>query len=137
MTTEVLVLLLAFQVKHLIADYYLQFPYMYENKGKPIGWLKPLIDHSLVHAGLSILIVAIYGTITLPNVEPAYSYALIICVFLFDFVTHFITDRWKATRKGGPDTSGFWKNLGIDQMIHHTVGILIVWYMTIGVQYGL
>jgi len=121
MTTEILILLLAFQAKHLIADYYLQFPYMYENKGKEKGWLGPLFDHAGIHAAFTFWIVLFLTTTSL---------WIAFSVFIFDFTTHFITDRWKATRKTDPSQSWFWQSLGIDQMIHHTVGILIIWWIT-------
>ena len=125
-------LLIVFQFKHLIADYYLQFPYMYENKGKPgiTNWVRPLFDHAMVHTTFTFVI--IFGFLV-GYLELAYDQSLVIAgaAGLFDFVTHFVTDRWKATRKGGPDTAEFWQHLGIDQMVHHIVGIIIT-FGTIG-----
>ena len=116
MSIDILILLVAFQLKHLVADYYLQFPYMYENKGKPTGWVMPLVHHSEVHAAFTLFIIGLYAEgIMIP-----------LAAMLFDFTTHFITDRWKAIKKDGPDTSAFWYSLGIDQMVHHIVGILII-----------
>ena len=131
MTTTVLILLLVFQVKHLIADYYLQFPYMYQNKGAKTGWFKPLLDHSLVHAGLTVIILTVYLYSATPNTPDGLIQMATIPLMagIFDFVTHFVTDRWKATQGVGPDTSKFWQDLGIDQMAHHIVGILIVWWI--------
>jgi hypothetical protein len=119
-------LLLLFQVKHLIADYYLQLPYMYENKGKPRGWFKPLFDHAVVHATGTMIIVGPYLIVT----DYKYSFTVMVILAFFDLVTHFIIDRWKATRKGGPNTPEFWQYLGIDQMLHHVVGILIIMVLT-------
>jgi hypothetical protein len=120
MSTEILVLLVLFQFKHLIADYYLQFPYMYLNKGKEQGWFWPLTHHANVHAAFTLVIIGFYSQgILVP-----------IGAMIFDFVTHFITDRWKATRGLSPDTEKFWINLGIDQMVHHIVGIIIIYAVT-------
>ena len=127
MTTEILILLLAFQIKHLIADYYLQFPYMYENKGKENGWILPLTNHALIHTIGTMLIAGGYLILyneTRPNIDIN---IFIISLALFDFLSHFITDRWKATRKTNPSESWFWRSLGIDQMIHHIVGIIIIY----------
>ena len=121
MNETILIMLLAFQIKHLVADYYLQYPYMYENKGKAKGWFKPLLDHSLVHTLGTALIVVAYSIFIVKL-----SLTVMIGLILFDLVTHFITDRWKATRKTDPSQAFFWESLGIDQMVHHTVGILIV-----------
>jgi len=125
MTLDALILLLVFQIKHLLADYYLQFPYMYENKGKPTGWVEPLLDHAGVHAIFTAIIIGVYFDIY--DVSNTLDHnILFFSIIVFDFVTHFITDRWKATRGRTPNESKFWTALGIDQMVHHTVGILIV-----------
>ena len=131
MTTEILILLLMFQIKHLIADYYLQFPYMYENKGKKTNWIEPLSNHAGVHALGTLFIVLPYFIYTgIPDkISGTIAGFYILGIMMFDFVTHFITDRWKATRKQDPSQKQFWKSLGIDQMIHHIVGILIIWYI--------
>lgn len=120
---EIFVLLVLFQVKHLVADYYLQFPYMYENKGKKDGWFSPLFSHSVVHGIGTLWIMIPYELIVGTN-----SFWILILPF-FDIITHFVIDRWKATRKGGPDTSQFWTNLGIDQMLHHLVSIGIIYLL--------
>jgi len=112
-------LLVAFQLKHLIADYYLQYPFMYENKGKATGWLIPLSMHSFTHASIVVTIAGFAGA----------TLELALIAALIDFGTHFAIDRWKATQPEVPDTSKFWTNLGIDQMLHHLVGIGIVYIL--------
>ncbi len=130
MTTEIFLLLLAFQFKHLIADYYLQFPYMYENKGKPTGWILPLTNHAIIHTIGTMLIVGTY-LIVFKETRPTIDINIIILfAALFDFTTHFITDRIKAIQPEGPDTKRFWTNLGWDQLTHHTTGIIIIFYIT-------
>lgn len=119
----IFVMLVLFQFKHLLADYYLQFPYMYENKGKLTGWKKPLLDHSLVHGLITTIVLGIFANTG--NV-------LYIPLFvLFDISTHFVIDRWKAVKREAPDMPEFWYHLGIDQMLHHIVGILIIYGMYI------
>ena len=124
MTIEtIFLLLLAFQVKHFIADYPLQFPYMYENKGKLSGWVKPLRDHALVHATFTF-----FMTVGFVGISMA------LALSAFDFITHFLTDRWKAKAGGNcNESASFWINLGIDQMIHHTVGIITIYMVYINV----
>ena len=112
---EIFFLLIVFQFKHLIADYYLQFSYMYMNKGQDKGWIMPLVHHAGIHGIFTFFIVIWFV-----------SWPLAIGLMLFDFVTHFVTDRWKAFKRQSPDMAEFWTNLGIDQMVHHLVGILIV-----------
>lgn len=117
-----LILFMAFQVKHLIIDFYLQTPYMYENKGKVEGWVAPLASHALEHA-LGTLAILVILNIYSGNQMISY---LIFKLTVFDFVTHFIIDRWKATQKVTPQEEIFWTNLGWDQFLHHSVGIFII-----------
>ncbi len=116
---DIFILLAVFQLKHLIADYFLQTPYMYLNKGAKKDWFIPLMSHSLVHGIFTFVIILAYN----------YSSKLAIFAFMFDVITHFITDRWKATQTYTPQQSQFWIALGIDQYIHHIVGIVIVAYI--------
>ena len=126
---QFLILALIFQIKHLLADYYQQTPYMYLNKGQPIGWEIPLALHAGIQASYTFVISA--GYLLYQNLAWSDILVLSFGFWVFDFVTHFVTDRWKATRKGGPDTPKFWIYLGWDQMIHHIVGLLIVYALVI------
>jgi len=129
--TDIFVLLIIFQLKHLVADYYLQFPYMYINKGADENWLEPLTHHAIIHAAFAMIISVIYLA-GFREAEMPYGVVISAMVGMFDFSTHFVTDRWKAIKKDGPDTSKFWYSLGIDQMVHHIVGIIIVYWITQG-----
>ncbi len=124
-TTIIFILLMVFQIKHLIADYYLQTPRMYLNKGKSYGWFWPLVEHAGVHAIGTFVIIII--TLVLTGGFAITDIQLIALVASgFDFLTHFAIDRWKATKKQTPDQPAFWVSLGWDQMGHHIVGILII-----------
>ena len=112
-------LLIAFQVKHFLADYPLQFPYMLR-KFRP-GWdfVLPLTAHCAVHAAMTLLIVL--------WVRPELWWLAI-----GDFVVHFVMDRLKS----GPRFLGrfsdqtktlYWVSFGFDQMVHHLTHFLIVW----------
>lgn len=50
-----LLLVVAFKIKHFVADYPLQTPYML-GKFKARGWVRPLAAHAGVHAGLTAAI---------------------------------------------------------------------------------
>jgi hypothetical protein len=129
MELHFLTLLLVFQLKHLIADYYLQYAHMYENKGKKTGWVFPLAEHAGVHAVLTFLIVIGTGILLYPDLCGPSVLIAGLGLPLFDFITHFIIDRWKAVKPYGPDNARFWVLLGQDQMLHHIVGILISYYI--------
>lgn len=114
----ILFLVFIFQLKHLIADYYLQVPYMYLNKGKESNWVLPLASHAGVHALFTLAIAIWFGYVA-------------IFAAVLDFVTHFIIDRWKARQTLTPQESKFWVNLGIDQFLHHIVAIVIIFMILI------
>lgn len=127
MELHFLILLLIFVVKHVVADYYLQVPYMYENKGKDIGWCRPLADHSGVHAVFTWLIAFVY--VASMTDAPLIAVLAASVFAVFDFVTHFVTDRWKATQTTDPLQEWSWRALGIDQGIHQAVGVIITYFM--------
>lgn len=124
-----------FQVKHFLADYPFQTPYMLQ-KFKKQGWILPLAAHAGVHAGFTILI-SIW-------MKPTLAFPLA----LFDFVTHFVMDRIKAS----PDLLGrykvlssaeypsatpearrantyFWWAMGFDQMVHQLSYLVIIFFL--------
>lgn len=83
---EVLALLILFQFKHFLADYPLQGQYMLGKfKG---GWafVLPLTAHCAVHAALTGLIV-----------WPLIPWRIVLVLMCFDFLTHFLMDRIKAS----------------------------------------
>lgn len=139
MTTEtIFLLLIVFQVKHFLADYPLQTPYMLR-KFLP-GWdfFLPLVTHAGFHAILTLNICyAFSGNITLS-----------MQLATFDFVIHFIMDRIKAgpkylgrfkalaaseymnaTHKQKIENKLFWISLGLDQKIHHLTHYAIIYVL--------
>ena len=112
-------LLVVFQIKHFLADFPLQFPYMLR-KFRP-GWdfVLPLTMHCLVHSALTLLIVLCLDW-------------HLWWLALLDFVTHFIMDRIKSGprylgRFKDSTTTVYWVSFGFDQMVHHLTHMLIVW----------
>jgi hypothetical protein len=133
--TSIMLLFIAFQVKHFIADYPLQTEYML-GKFKDEGWVKPLLAHVAVHALGTFVITCWFGI------------ANAIYFSLFDSCIHFIMDRVKAdrkllgrfkpltaaiyltaTEKERRDNKYYYWSLGFDQLIHHLTGIVIIWLM--------
>ena len=142
---EVFILLIIYQVKHLVADYPLQNRYML-GKFKSSGWVLPLSTHCLVHAVFTLVITYVYicsGPITEDRVY------LIWQLPLLDFTLHFIMDRVKASPSllgrfkalskdqmlAGPSKKAlrsntlFWYSLGLDQMVHHLTHYLIIYIL--------
>lgn len=113
----IFVLLLIYQIKHLVCDYFLQGKYML-GKFNEQGWVKPLSAHCGVHALATFVIATIF------TFNPFIGFWLA----LFDFITHFLIDRTKviSSRDIGTQNPKFWHYLGIDQMLHHIIHYFII-----------
>lgn len=107
-------LLLALAVlmtKHTAADFLLQTPYQYLNKG--------IYGHpgGLLHAGIHIVLtIPVFLVLT-----PAFA-TLVPAVLAGEFVVHYHVDwiKEQAVKRGGWDqeTAQFWWALGLDQLAH-------------------
>lgn len=134
MIATTLVLLVIFQLKHLLADYPLQTKYML-GKFRDEGWELPLLAHVSVHAAFTFVIALHYV-----DVGKAVVFAG------FDGLIHFVMDRVKASPKmlgrfksltaetylaATPaqirSNTFFWWSLGFDQFIHGLTDTMIVW----------
>lgn len=96
------ILLIVYQIKHFLADYLFQTPYMLGKFKKFPDFIHPLAQHASVHAGFTIIISVCSGArgdVTLG-------------IGLLDFVAHFIVDRVKAS----PDMLGRFKALSTNEM---------------------
>ena len=97
--------------KHAVADFYLQTPYQYLNKGKyghPGG---------IIHAGIHTALTPLVYLVLLPG-----SLLIAAGLALGEFVVHYHIDGLKEqfTHRNGWTTSdrGFWFALGTDQLVH-------------------
>lgn len=150
------ILLIVYQIKHFVADYPLQIPYML-GKFKPYpAFILPLLAHTAVHGLFTFLIALCFKSV-----------GVAIALGLADMGIHFLVDRVKAS----PDLLGrfqalskkefleimdnmkyysqfpgttttmqtkpqceaklksnvyFWWALGIDQMAHHLTHYAII-----------
>ncbi len=114
------VLLVVFQLKHFLADYPLQRPYMLGKAQEGWGFVWPLIAHCLVHSSLTLIVLLICSRLDL------------WWLALVDFTVHFIMDRIKSGpnflgRYRDRNTAAYWNSFGFDQMVHHLTHIYIVW----------
>lgn len=112
-------LVLAFAIKQLGADFLLQTTWMAQGKERPSAWLAPLCAHAGVH-GLGTLLIALM-------VKPTLWW-----LALADFAIHTAIDRGKAliclrTRYQATD-AGFWWLIGVDQFLHQVthIGLALV-----------
>lgn len=116
-------LLVAFQLKHFIADFPLQTPYMLGKFKGGTEWIEPLTAHAGVHA-LFTFAICLYWDFSMP-------WGMSILLAGLDFLVHFTVDRLKASPKLGGrwkiDRPQFWWALGADRMAHHLTHYFIIW----------
>ncbi len=134
MISLILLLWLAFDLKHFVADFVLQTNYM-QGKFRQTGWAAPLALHCLMHALCTLAIVCF--------VDPSMWW-----LSLLDFAIHFAMDRIKASPRmlgryqslcshdrpsaTAQQKSGeklYWLSLGFDQYVHHLTNLLIAWIL--------
>jgi hypothetical protein len=106
-------------LKHAVADFYLQTPYQYLNKGKyghPGGLL-----HASIHAALTPLVylVLVPGSLLVAGGIAAGEFLL---HYHIDWLKEQITHRNGWT----PQDRGFWCALGADQFLHGLTYLAIV-----------
>lgn len=104
------ILLVGLEVKHYLADYFLQPAWMLGGKGDfrhPGGYA-----HAAVHVGLSALVLFVAGT-------PPATLALLVVA---EYVVHYALDFFKIHYSRGVhvDTNPrrFWALHGVDQLTH-------------------
>ena len=116
MTATVFILLALFGIKHFIADFLMQFPYMLREKG--IYGAEGGLHHAGVHACWTFLILV-------PFIHRPSD---LIALSLVDFVLHYHIDYFKQKLNKGLTTAdrNFWIWLGLDQALHYLTYIAII-----------
>jgi Protein of unknown function (DUF3307) len=106
-------------LKHAIADFYLQTPYQYLNKG--------IYGHpgGFIHAGIHTALTPLVYLVLLPG-----SLLMAGGIALGEFLLHYHIDwaKEQITRRNGWTTQdgGFWHALGTDQLLHGLTYLAIV-----------
>lgn len=120
----VLIMMLSFIIKHYLADFPLQTPYMLKKGAGGTSWILPLLAHSSVHGVFSALILVAFG------------YTQFVWLAVAELAVHFIIDRVKATYKlpegvwqGAEKYSNlgkYYRALGRDQLAHYITYIVML-----------
>lgn len=123
---SLLILVLLFQVKHLLADFVWQTGWMVQNKGTyghPGG-----IAHAGLHALLTVPVL-IWTPLTLGTV---------LGIAAVELVLHYHIDWTKdrlMNRTGlNPKQKGYWRLTGLDQFAHQVTYLGILWLALVIVQ---
>lgn len=116
-----LLLLILFQIKHLLADFVWQSSWMVQTKG--IYGHMGGICHAGMHAGLSLLIL----------IFAAPSLMVAVLVAVGEWVVHYHLDWYKdrELKKHGYTAlqKGFWALAGLDQFAHQLSYVGILWLL--------
>ncbi|CUH52198.1 DUF3307 domain-containing protein [Shimia marina] len=117
--TTILLLVAAFQIKHLVADFFLQNAKMI--MGRERYWHLGRAQHAGIHAAFSAVILAVFGA------HPV----MIMTMVIVEFIVHFHIDWGKAKfsvdRNLTPDQPMYWYAMGTDQALHQLTYILMIW----------
>lgn len=105
--------------KHMVADFYLQTPYQYLNKGTyghPGG---------LIHSGIHVTLTPLVYLVLAPG-----SLLLAAAIAAGEFAVHYHTDwaKEQITHRNGwtAQDPPFWNALGTDQLVHGLTYLAIV-----------
>ncbi|MGR3636770.1 MAG: DUF3307 domain-containing protein [Shimia sp.] len=117
----VLLLIAALQIKHLIADFFLQTRTMI--MGREQYWHMGRAQHAGIHVVGTLGVLAMFGT------PPA----VLIAVVIGEFIVHFHIDwakaRYSVNRNLQPDQPLYWYAMGTDQALHQLTYLAIVWVL--------
>lgn len=115
----VLLLLVALQIKHMFADFFMQTPKMLSGRGEYMHMGRA--QHAAVHAAGSILVFVLFGA----------PVGFILVVAALEWIVHFNIDFCKAkhsdVKELTPTQAAFWRAAGVDQAAHHLTYVAMTW----------
>ncbi len=120
-TANLLLLLLALQAKHLLADFYLQTGYMLSGRDRYAHTGRAL--HCAVHIAFTLPILLLFGA------PPAAALAIALAEFALHFHIDWGKSQVLSRRALTPTDATYWHVTGIDQALHHAtyIGIAALW----------
>jgi len=121
---EVLGLISLLAFKHLLADYFLQFPFMFKDKGVYGG--KGGLAHSGVHGVFTLFVLTL---VTSPFLAILFGILDSLLHYHIDFAKSYIRDNFKYPEYG----NAYWMLHGTDQFLHMMTYVLIILLLGIGV----
>ncbi|MEM8577065.1 MAG: DUF3307 domain-containing protein [Pseudomonadota bacterium] len=114
-----LMLLVLLQIKHCVADFYLQTPIMLKNRGAYLHVGRAL--HVSEHLIGSVIVLAVIGT----------AWLALAVIVLLEWVLHYHIDwgkgAWSDRAGHTPADGGFWRAMGFDQMLHQFCYVAMLW----------
>lgn len=123
MTIDVLFLVLLLQVKHVFADFFLQGPYIINNRrfyGHPGGLL-----HVAIHLVGSLVVLLVMGT------PLALMGWLLLAEGVFHYHVDWLKDNFNLRFQLTPRDPLYWQAMGVDQGLHQAtyLAMALAWYL--------
>ncbi|MEM6308639.1 MAG: DUF3307 domain-containing protein [Pseudomonadota bacterium] len=116
---SILILLAAFQVKHMFADYFLQTSLMLANRAVYLHLGRAL--HCLVHVVGSFVCLMLFGV----------PVGLMLVVLVAEWIVHYHIDFakgvWSERAAHSPSEASYWRAFGADQLMHQLTYVGMVW----------
>jgi hypothetical protein len=113
----ILLVLLILQLKHFVADFVVQSPYQFLNKGKyghPGG---------IIHAGIHSLASMLTFLVITPSVR--LGVAIVVGEFIAHYHIDWLKERTVRRQKWVFPQSEFWWTFGADQALHQLTYLII------------
>lgn len=123
--STVMILLCLLQIKHMLADYFLQTKMMLEGRSQYLHLGRCL--HAGVHAIGSLIVFVVIAA-------PLY---FVVPLVIAEAIVHFHIDWWKGrhteAQKLTPADAAFWRATGVDQALHQLtyVAMIWIWFVTL------
>lgn len=116
--SALLILMCLLQIKHMLADYFLQTKIMLDGRDQYLHIGRFL--HAGVHAAGSLIAFLLVGA----------AFSFILPIVLAEWVIHFHIDWWKGRLTSGqkltPADAAYWRASGIDQALHQLTYVAMV-----------
>lgn len=107
-------------IKHCIADYFMQYPWMLRDKAVYCA------PGGIAHSGL-------HGILTTVVLMPFIGFGA-LAYGLFDFFVHYHVDyiksNWNVRTQASPSETRYWYAFGLDQLAHMMTYVVIVALIT-------
>ena len=117
--TTILLLVAAFQIKHLVADFFLQTTKMIV--GRERYWHMGRAQHAGLHSVFSAVVLAVFG------VGPVMLIAMVVAEFIVHFHIDWAKARFSVDRNLTPDQPMYWYAMGTDQAMHQLTYLVMIW----------
>lgn len=120
----IFLLLIGLNMKHFVADYLLQFPWMIAGKGSF------RMAGGYAHAGIHVIGTAF--VLWLLAISPQLIAGLVLAEFALHFLLDFAKIHYGSDISSTERPNAFWALNGLDQLLHQLTYVGIVYFIVMG-----